>query len=227
MQKWYVYLVLCQDNSLYCGITTDLERRLKEHNGLISGGAKYTRHRRPVQLHTFAICKNRQNAARLEEKIKRTPRAKKIKILQSYIEEEFMNNITVEINTWLETWQSDPLGGKQAFLEYYAWLQKQPDIILDFKQRPGVSYSLRAKHISQSKQPLFVMIDVVDDEPDARWLSICFYAQMVSDPEELGDFVPQGLLGEDALCLNLEEDDANMRGYILQRIQEATKASKE
>ena len=63
--------------------------------------------------------------------------------------------------------------------------------------------------------------DVVDDEPEARWLSVCFYADMVNDPDELGDFVPSGLMGKDACCLNLEEDDPAMRDYILARLGEA------
>ena len=41
-ERYYVYLVRCADNSLYCGWTTDLERRMEAHNGLIPGGAKYT-----------------------------------------------------------------------------------------------------------------------------------------------------------------------------------------
>ena len=49
--QWYVYLLRCADNSLYTGVTTDPERRLKEHNGKFKGkGAKYTRTRRPVSL---------------------------------------------------------------------------------------------------------------------------------------------------------------------------------
>ena len=67
----------------------------------------------------------------------------------------------------------------------------------------------------------FVLVDVVDDEPEARWLSVCFYADMVNDPDELGDFVPSGLMGKDACCLNLEEDDPAMRDYILARLGEA------
>ena len=53
------------------------------------------------------------------------------------------------------------------------------------------------------------------------WLSVCFYADMVNDPDELGDFVPSGLMGKDACCLNLEEDDPAMRDYILARLGEA------
>ena len=89
------------------------------------------------------------------------------------------------------------------------------------KARPGVSYSLRAANAKNDERPLFVLVDVVDDEPEARWLSVCFYADMVNDPDELGDFVPSGLMGKDACCLNLEEDDPAMRDYILARLGEA------
>ncbi len=226
MQNWYVYLVRCHDDSFYCGITTNLERRIKEHNGLLKNGAKYTRSRRPVELCAYATCVNRQNATRLETKVKNTARAKKISILQNYLEEELMNNLSIynDIDTWLKTWEHDPINAKQAFIYFYDRLKNYPDLTLEFKQRAGVSYSLRAKHPVQTKHELFVMIDVVDD--DERWLSVCFYAHMVNDPQELGDFVPQGLLGEDALCLNLEEDDETIREYILRRIEEAASFAK-
>jgi len=47
--NWFVYILRCADNSLYIGITTDLKRRLMEHNSL-KIGAKYTRGRRPVTV---------------------------------------------------------------------------------------------------------------------------------------------------------------------------------
>jgi len=47
--NWFVYILRCADNSLYTGITTDLKRRLMEHNSLKTG-AKYTRGRRPVTV---------------------------------------------------------------------------------------------------------------------------------------------------------------------------------
>ena len=46
---YYVYIVECRDKSLYTGITTDVERRIKEHNEKKSG-AKYTRSRRHVMI---------------------------------------------------------------------------------------------------------------------------------------------------------------------------------
>ncbi len=134
-----------------------------------------------------------------------------------------MENTVVcnQIDAWLTLWDHDPLGGKKAFQAYYAYLCSLPDMLLDFRDRPSISYSLRARHKKQQADELFVLVDVVDDEPEARWLSVCFYASMVTDPQGLGDFVPQGLLGGDALCLNLEDGDAEMEEYIFSRIREA------
>ena len=50
MSNWTVYILTCADATLYTGVTTDLERRLKEHNDCDKKGAKYTRTRRPVSL---------------------------------------------------------------------------------------------------------------------------------------------------------------------------------
>ena len=47
---WTVYLLECGDKTLYCGITNDLENRLKQHAGELPGGAKYTRARRPLKV---------------------------------------------------------------------------------------------------------------------------------------------------------------------------------
>ena len=42
-KKWLIYILECRDGSLYCGITNNIEKRLKQHKGEIKGGAKYTR----------------------------------------------------------------------------------------------------------------------------------------------------------------------------------------
>ncbi len=130
-----------------------------------------------------------------------------------------------QIDAWLADWSADPLNAKEAFSTYYAWLKEQ-NMELEFNARPGISYSLRAKRSEQTERTLFVLVDVVDDDPDERWLSVCFYNDMVQDPDEIGDFVPAGLMGQDALCLNLDEDDDNMRAYIQTRITEAAESAK-
>ena len=78
---WVVYLLLCADNSLYTGITTDVNRRLEEHNGETLG-ARYTRARQPVQLVYQEACSNRSTAAKREAKIKRLSRKQKIALLK-------------------------------------------------------------------------------------------------------------------------------------------------
>lgn len=132
-----------------------------------------------------------------------------------------------EITQLINNWQSDALGLKPVFLKYYDFLANNPELEINFKGRPGVSYSLRAKNKSQKKRDLFTLIDVIDDDPESRWLSICFYADLVTDPEETGDFVPEGLLGEDAICFNLDENNVRLEKYIFDRIAEAAKNSAE
>jgi hypothetical protein len=68
-------------------------------------------------------------------------------------------------------------------------------------------------------------VDIIDDEPEARWLSVCFYADLVTDPEEHGDVVPGGLAGDDALCFDLDSPENNIEHYMLQRLQEAVTAA--
>ena len=75
---WLVYLLKCADETLYCGITTDINRRIKEHNET-ARGAKYTRGRRPVSLAGFVKVKSRSSALKLEHKIKSLDRKSKIK----------------------------------------------------------------------------------------------------------------------------------------------------
>ncbi len=81
---WFVYLLECADGSLYCGVATDLERRIAEHNGEAPGGAKYTRGRRPVRLAASATCPDRASACRLERLVKRHPRSRKTSFLAGW-----------------------------------------------------------------------------------------------------------------------------------------------
>lgn len=74
---WHVYLLECRDGTLYCGITCDLERRVAQHNGLLAGGARYTRGRRPVRLAASRPCADKGAALRLERAVKARPRAQK------------------------------------------------------------------------------------------------------------------------------------------------------
>lgn len=81
---YFVYLLCCSDNSLYCGQTNDLERRIREHNSPDSR-SKYTRSRRPVKLVYFEKYKTVGEALKREWQIKRLPRLKKEILIKNFI----------------------------------------------------------------------------------------------------------------------------------------------
>jgi putative endonuclease len=76
MASYFVYVVRCADDTFYTGISTDVERRLAEHNG-VRRGAKYTRARRPVHLAYCEAVENRSDAQRREHALKKLTRAEK------------------------------------------------------------------------------------------------------------------------------------------------------
>jgi putative endonuclease len=81
---WWIYIMQCKDQTLYTGVTTDLERRLNEHNGkgpTAAKGAKYTRVRRPIKIVYTEICENRSKACKRESAIKKLTRTNKFKLI--------------------------------------------------------------------------------------------------------------------------------------------------
>lgn len=80
---YFVYLLKCKDGSLYCGITTDIARRLDEHRR--GKGAKYTRAKQAGRIVYFERKKNRSTASRREAAIKRLSRPQKIALIQTSV----------------------------------------------------------------------------------------------------------------------------------------------
>jgi len=78
---YFVYVLQCADETYYTGITTDLERRIEEHN-TSPKGAKYTRARRPVVLRHSEEYPNKSEALKREMTIKKMKRAAKIKLIR-------------------------------------------------------------------------------------------------------------------------------------------------
>jgi putative endonuclease len=77
----FVYLLRCADDSLYCGWTTDVERRLAEHGA--GTASRYTRSRLPVELAATFEASDRSAALREEARIKRLSRAEKLDLIAS------------------------------------------------------------------------------------------------------------------------------------------------
>lgn len=78
---YHLYILKCADKSLYTGITTDLKRRVGEHNSS-KLGARYTKPRRPVKLVYSQKFKNRSLASIAEARIKKLPRKLKLELIK-------------------------------------------------------------------------------------------------------------------------------------------------
>jgi putative endonuclease len=79
-KTWCIYILKCSDNTLYTGVTNDLENRLFQHNHG-TAGAKYTRARRPVNLVYTELCEDKISAMKREYAVKKLPRSKKLLLI--------------------------------------------------------------------------------------------------------------------------------------------------
>ena len=131
-----------------------------------------------------------------------------------------------QVQKFIGNWSDDALGVKPIFMSFYQDLRNKAEAEIEFYERPGISYSLRGIQQNDNSRPLFVMVDVIDDDPKRRWLSVCFYGDTIKDPDELGDLIPGGLLGSDGYCFDITESDNHLHEYIRQRIQEAYEIGK-
>lgn len=78
--RWTVYILECADNTFYTGITTDLDRRVAEHNSGV--GAKYTKGRGPMKVVYAEPCQDRSTASKREIHIKKLARVDKLKLMK-------------------------------------------------------------------------------------------------------------------------------------------------
>ena len=92
--QWVVYLIRCSDESLYCGITNDLKNRLIAHNS--GKGAKYTRSRRPVELVGTSSTMTKNDALKLEHRVKHVPAGNKY-------DELIKNKMAMDLSKTLKT----------------------------------------------------------------------------------------------------------------------------
>lgn len=82
---WYVYILECSGQTLYTGITTDLKRRLEEHDSSTLG-AKYTKGRRPLKMLYYRELPNKSEAQKEEYRIKKLTRQEKIDLIENKVD---------------------------------------------------------------------------------------------------------------------------------------------
>lgn len=81
----YVYIVECKDGTLYTGWTTNIEKRIEQHNK--GKGAKYTKTRYPVTLKYFEEFRTKEEALKREYAIKQLTRKEKLELIYTIFEE--------------------------------------------------------------------------------------------------------------------------------------------
>jgi putative endonuclease len=81
-KSYYVYLVRCNDDTLYCGISNDVSYRVGQHN--LGKGAKYTKSRRPVELVWLEKADNKSEALKRECVVKKMKRIQKLDLINGY-----------------------------------------------------------------------------------------------------------------------------------------------
>ena len=92
-QMYYIYMIRCKDNSIYTGITTDLNRRVKEHINKEKKCAKYTYFHTATKLEMAWCSSNRKLASKLEYWLKTLPKFKKEELIENPCNlEKFLDN---------------------------------------------------------------------------------------------------------------------------------------
>lgn len=128
-----------------------------------------------------------------------------------------------ELKKFTQDW-NDQSGCKDFFCAVQK-LAVQLGLKTEYVRRPGVSHSLRLG-LPGAERPFFALADVIDDDPEKRWLSVCMYADVADDAEKRGDVVPKGLNDQDAVCFDIDGPDAEEQAYILKVLERAAAKSK-
>ena len=82
MSDWYLYLIRCRDNTLYTGISTDVDRRFAQHRGAGNAGSKYLKGRRPLSLVFQENVGSKSLALKVERRVKRMSKARKERLIK-------------------------------------------------------------------------------------------------------------------------------------------------
>lgn len=122
------------------------------------------------------------------------------------------------------SWPADQEGLLAVFDELRVWAAGKPGLRTAIVTRPGISHSLRASTavlpLGRSR-PVFFLIDVVVSDADPWFLSVCFYEDEITDPEERGNPIPLGLYDETGYCFDVDGPDDGLVTYIKIRVDEA------
>ena len=134
----------------------------------------------------------------------------------------------VDLSPVLKDWPEVQNDLRRAFEELTKFALGLPRAQGSLVSRSGVSHSFRVdleNPLENRQRPVFMLVDVVLSPADPWFLSVCFYEDEVTDPEELGNPIPQGLYDETGYCFDVDEYDRELLEYLEERGREAHKAA--
>jgi len=129
----------------------------------------------------------------------------------------------------ISSWPQDQAGLCQAFQALVEAVLAQPETRLSLVSREGISHSVRVGALNPAagrERPVYGLVDVVTPRQGPWFLSVCFYEDEISDPEERGEAVPQGLYDETGYCFDVETYDPAQVVYLKARLVEARAAAR-
>jgi hypothetical protein len=127
-----------------------------------------------------------------------------------------------EIDEFLNTWVADTKVKALFCLLYQNF--KNNKLQLTWQARPGACYSLYAAMPGATTD--FAKLDIVDDDPEERWLSLCITKDMADDPENFGECIPKLFNNQDALCFDIDENNENISEYLQNLLNNAVQKLK-
>ena len=133
-----------------------------------------------------------------------------------------MSDQPITLEQLLNDWPESQADLKNALLELKEYAQNKSGAVLNFVSRPGVTHSLRfdldPRPAGRQRQ-VFFLTDVIE-AADELFLSVCYYEDEITDPDELGNAIPRGLFDETGYCFDLDEPDDDFMVYLKARIDE-------
>lgn len=99
---YYTYMIRCKDNSIYTGITTDIERRMNEHSAQDGKGAKYTASHTIEKVEKVWETSNRSLASKLEYNLKKLSKREKESLISNESKLEYFFSEKLECNKYVE-----------------------------------------------------------------------------------------------------------------------------
>lgn len=125
----------------------------------------------------------------------------------------------LDIDNFLLNWGEDSLEVKELFTRLYGLLRQCPALTLSWNARPEVVYALRATLKEAKSADIsgdIARMDIIDDDPEERWLSIRLNAALAGRCRKDWEVLPGGLSGHDALCIDVDEQEEGISDDLLE-----------